>query len=47
MFMTLRATTPAEEIRLFKVKQERLNVTLPANTVKKHTGTELTFTLTF
>jgi len=33
--MTLRATNPAEEIGLFQVKQDRLNVTLPANIVKK------------
>jgi hypothetical protein len=36
--MTLRATNPAEEIRLFNVKQDRLNVTLLANIVKKNTG---------
>jgi hypothetical protein len=46
MYMTLRATNPAEEIRLFKVKQDRLNVTLPASIVKKGVGVinaQLTF----
>jgi hypothetical protein len=38
MFLTLRVTNPVEEIRLFKVKQDRLNITLPANIVKKIRG---------
>ena len=33
--MTLRASNSAEGIRLFQVKQDRLNVTLPANILKK------------
>jgi len=42
--MTLRVTNPAEEIRLFQVKQDRLKVTLPANIVKKiQGGKKLTF----
>jgi hypothetical protein len=41
MFLTLRVTNPVEEIRLFKVKQDRLNVTLPANIVKKYRGNKI------
>jgi hypothetical protein len=46
MFLTLRVTNPAEEIRLFKVKQDRLNVTLPANIVKKIHGEKINAQLT-
>jgi hypothetical protein len=47
MFMTLRVTNPVEEIRLFKVKQDRLNITLPANIVTKIHGNKINAQLTF